>query len=44
MTKELGSMLTVWGKHQEELLRISKAAYYLLSNSLDSINKVDVLL
>lgn len=32
------------GKYQDELLRISKAAYYLLSNDLSHISKADVLL
>ena len=31
-------------KYQEQLLRISKAAYYLLSNNLNHISKADVLL
>jgi hypothetical protein len=32
------------GKYQNELLRISQAAYYLLSNDLSHISKADVLL
>jgi len=41
---DLSDVYLYQGKYQDELLRISKASYYLLSNDLSSISKTDVLL
>lgn len=41
---DLSNVILYQGKHNDKLLEIAKAAYYLLSNNLGHISKSDVLL